>query len=156
MLGNVQMQVRAVPLDPFAALLLSVHHAEAVEVIDADFIRRARLESGMSGSDVVAEVCEGLGINPIDLVSDCRARYLTDGRSVAGVILYARGLSLPQVAPMLGLTDHSSVIHLRRRWNEHRHCDDLLAAVFNRVALRAGVTPAIAAARGVVWAELPA
>jgi len=67
---------------------------------------------------IIAKACEAIGISYKDIKKRSRRPQLVEGRMILAHVLYsnpALGLALSDVAELLGLGDHTTIIHLLRK-----------------------------------------
>jgi chromosomal replication initiation ATPase DnaA len=67
---------------------------------------------------IIAKACEAIGIAYKDIKKRSRRPQLVEGRMILAHVLYsnpALGLALTDVAELLGLGDHTTIIHLLRK-----------------------------------------
>ncbi len=68
---------------------------------------------------VLDAVAEQFWLTPVEVVSNCRRKDLAEARHVASWIMHRRlGVSLPQVAALLGRRDHTTALNSVRRVEE--------------------------------------
>jgi chromosomal replication initiation ATPase DnaA len=67
---------------------------------------------------IIAKACEAIGIKHKDLKKKSRRPQLVEGRMILAHVLYsnpALGLALADVAELIGLGDHTTIIHLLKK-----------------------------------------
>lgn len=91
--------------------------------------------------NVIEQVAEAFGIVPADITGTNRNGHFVEARTVAIVILRDRlELSFAEIGRMM-LRDHSSVLHLYRRWPDKRERDPNLASVVTALIEMDGAMP---------------
>jgi chromosomal replication initiation ATPase DnaA len=67
---------------------------------------------------IISKACEAIGIAYKDIKKRSRRPQLVEGRMILAHVLYsnpALGLALSDVAELLGLGDHTTIIHLLKK-----------------------------------------
>lgn len=67
---------------------------------------------------IIERACDAIGIKHKDLIKKSRRQQLVEGRMILSHVLYsnpALGLALSDVAKLVGLSDHTTIIHLLRK-----------------------------------------
>ena len=88
-------------------------------------------------SDIVAGVALAFGMTKEYMTSGCRRRNTANAKRVAAKLLRDNGLSYPNIAKLLSMRDHSSIIYLVETFDAYAARDEYIANVYR--AFRKGM-----------------